>query len=892
MTTGCRKRRRRTHESPLAGNRSHHFGFGCLVLVLVWMDQRASSAFSALSPIYSRTASSYHWQLYSTTSTARPRPHRPSFSARHKQQICDWFRQAKTLERTGQWRTAVQVYQQILETDSRDAHSYLALARLQAKRGDHTAAQSVFSLGTDACPNSIHLWQAWAVYEETVTGNLTEAQRLFERALLIDADSPHVCHAYGLMQRKLGNLPQAVTLWERALHNSSTAALVCSLGELWIAQGHFERARQLYLDNIDRLSTPREKTEVYLALAWLEERYFSNREGAEQWLTTAYRISPQSTLAPVALARLDGRRYQEHGPQHAVRNATVHRLAAACRNGKSAPIDGRIYNAWAHLEVQAQRVSEARRILYEGLARYPEDHSLLQAAGKVEERLGNLTGARDLYGASLSIQPSAPTLVAYALLELRHPTAASNFNTTAKRLFEEALMIDRRHGPAYNAYARAVAEHEGVTAARQIWERGLRANCTDAASIYHGYARLELSLGNVQRARELLWQGHAQVGRIHMGTDSPHRERAVFLAHTLGMLELNSHRPAVALEVFVDGMQRYGNSSQLLLGAALCSVQLGDEKSARTWFEQAVSADEKHAQAWRAWGMMEMRAGNWKTAQTLFECGIRSAPRHGALWHAYGVLESRLGNSEASRVLFEKGIQVAPHHVALYQSWAALEVREGHFDVAKALIARGLTRDKRNGAGWMIAADIEERLGNHGLAVLLLRRGIECCPSNAQLYRSLGDAFVRQGKILPARGILEEGLQVDPTYAPLYHSLAELEARIGNVAGLAKLNERASLIFNTNVLEPTLSASEVWGSKIKAGREHQVPQRVAALAQRIVDEENPVIDEGKHLVSSNFLDGLMNSYDLERGWMGDLLDLDEAATVLSVKNNGTTATMC
>ena len=102
--------------------------------------------------------------------------------------------------------------------------------------------------------------------------------------------------------------------------------------------------------------------------------------------------------------------------------------------------------------------------MYKGLARYPRDHSLLQVTGKIEERLGNLTWARRLYAASLSIQPSAPTLVAYALLELYHPTATSTFNYT-KRLFEEALLVDRRHGPAYNAYARAVAEHENATAA-------------------------------------------------------------------------------------------------------------------------------------------------------------------------------------------------------------------------------------------------------------------------------------------------------------------------------------------------------------------------------------------------------------------------------------------
>jgi tetratricopeptide (TPR) repeat protein len=845
-----------------------------------------------------------------------------------KDEICALFRQAKTLERTGQWRTAVQLYQQILSIDPMDAHSYLALARLQAKGGDDTAAQSIFITGTTACPDCIHLWQAWAVYEQTTTYNMTQAQHLFQRALEIDPCSPYVCHAYGLMERKLGNTQLAVELWERALQRTSTAALVCSLGELFIAENKFTQARDLYSRHVHRVSSEREKIEVYLAWAWLEERYFSNLDQAEELLTTALRLSPQSTLAQVALARLDGRRQQQlhtaldgttssvvrpTGTQ--VRNATARRLASVCikfeqQNSDTAvtqchsrdePADGRIYNAWANLEVKAKRLHEARKILYRGLARYPTDHSLLQAAGKVEERMGNLTGARELYGASLSVQPSAPTLVAYALLDLRYPTTAAsgpvpNFNAT-KRLFEEALMVDRRHGPAYNAYARAVAEYEDEDAARCIFERGLRANCTDAASIYHGYARLELSLGNVNRARELLLEGHHAVGCINVGTDSPHRERALFLTHTLGMLELNSNRPSIALDVFVNGIDQYGNSSQLLLGAALCSIKLGNERKAREWFEQSVVTDEKHAQAWQAWGMMEMRAGNLKTAKTLFECGIRSTPRHGALWHAYGVLESRLGNTEASRILFEKGINVAPNHVALYHSWASLELRDCNYSAAKALIAQALTRDKQNGAGWMIAADIEERMGNHGLSILLLQRGIECCPTNnaPHLYRALGDALVRQGKILEAREVLEQGIDVDPMYAPLYHSLAELEARIFNVEGLAKLNKRAASIFNNNVLEAGLSSSDAWGSKIKAGQSQRssLPTKsVAALARRIAVDDESRCDvqtrqdgvsstfnrSSRRAESSTFLDGLISSYYLDGSLMDELLEIGQQNT--------------
>ena len=285
----------------------------------------------------------------------------------------------------------------------------------------------------------------------------------------------------------------------------------------------------------------------------------------------------------------------------------------------------------------------------------------------MEERVGNFTGARDLYSASLAIEPTAPTLVAYALLELRFPSATTTNNTTennnnnneqtvqvvqttennnsnnkvnnydyVKRLFEEALLIDPRHGPAYNAYGKAELRHGTVEEAKRIFERGVQANCADAASIYHGYAKMELSLGNVDTARELLLKGRDVVQRQDVGMDSQHRERAIFLSHTLGMLELNSNRPSQAYGVFMDGMERYGNSSQLLLGAALCEVKLGKQESARALFEKSVVNDNHHAQAWQAWGVMEMRAGNISTARKLFDCGIKSAPKHGALWQAYG----------------------------------------------------------------------------------------------------------------------------------------------------------------------------------------------------------------------------------------------------------------
>jgi tetratricopeptide (TPR) repeat protein len=504
---------------------------------------------------------------------------------------------------------------------------------------------------------------------------------------------------------------------------------------------------------------------------------------------------------------------------------------------------------------------------------------LFQAAGKVEERVGNITAARRLYGESLQLEPSAATLVAYAMLEARHPTNGTVDLPRVRRLFEEALLLDPRHGPAYNAYGNIEFQSGYIDQARLVFERGVQADCSDAGSLYHGYGKLELSLGNVDAARSILEKGLEQVRAKEIASDSTHRERAKFLSHTLGMIELNSNRPAIARQIFQDGLERCGNSSRLLLGAALSEMRLGKEDAARVLFERSILVDKKHAQAWQAWGVMETKAGNFKTASTLFQCGIQSVPSHGALWHGYASLEIKRDNVHNARVLYAAGLQKAPNHVPLYQGWALLELREGNFQDAKKLITEALTRSKGNGSGWLIAAQIEKEQGNNGLVGLILRRGIECAPNDPELYRKLGEDLVSRGKYNDAREVFEKGMEFNPLYAPLYHSLAELEARVFNLEGLSKLNKRAAELFNNNVMDPAQSSSQAYATKIRAKRAPGLTFGIKALAEKIVDDDDERVLLGTFdrinpsetleslsgsLLEDEFVSGLLSPLDNEK----------------------------
>ena len=901
-------------------------------------------------------------------------------SRRLRNSIKYMFNDAKKLERQGRWGEAMDTLHKILKKDPNDAYSHLALARLEARRESSsppspqhhhhqqqqqeeeqhqlTRAQRAFEKGTDACPKSVHLWQSWALYEYQSRHNIDRARELFEEALAIEPHNPYVCHAYSLMEKKNAQQQQqqnrrrsnhqhyeqhqqdvvdtdgtdrAMELLRRGLQNTtcSTAAIVCSLGEALIEKGQIDEARELYQNELPRMEGEKDTVEVYLAAAWLEERHFHEWDTAHTLLERALSVAPSSSLASVALARLEGRMMQHERhrntaskngnvqqqqtasarayKQHAARRdaankATIDRLTQSCdavertiqnrlasdHTGKrksgnlssttdySTNTDGRVFNALASVEIKQGRLDAARDVLRRGMVLFPSDHNLFTAAGKVEERVGNFSGARSLYGESLRLEPSSPTLVAYALLELKHPLMLSSQTNTSsivtnsnpsnytmvKGLFEEALLLDHRNGPAYNAYGKAEARFGDIDEARSIFERGIRAGCSDSASIFHGYGMLELSTGNVERARAILADGlDAARRRDVVITDAPNRDRSRFLSHSLGMLELNSNRPVEALEIFEEGIHRCGNSSRLLLGAALCQMRLGKEDAARSLFEQTIVADKKHPQAWQAWGVMETRAGNFKRASVIFQQGIKFNPHHAYLWLGYASLEARRGNTMNARTLFAAGLnKVRSKKSVLFQGWAKLELRQGNYQSARKLISEALTLHKRNGRGWLIAAQIEEEDGNTGLVSLLLRRGIECSPGFADLYRKLGDYLVNRGKIDDAREVFEKGIELNPMYAPLYHSLAELEARICNLDALARLNKRTAELFHNNALDstPLPLLDEAFGSRIKSSQprnksknvgsdssEYYPSSRVTALSQKIgSDSTNDDSSEG------------------------------------------------
>lgn len=314
-----------------------------------------------------------------------------------KNKIKHKFHTAKKLERQGRWMEASNIYTQILRNVPKDAHTHLAFARLEARRelksketienpshytSIRSRAEEAFVNGTKSCPGSVHIWQAWAVYEQS-RGNFERARELFEAALQLDSHNPYVCHAFGLMEKTIKNDSKAIQLFEKGLSRTTTAALVCSLGELFLERNDTKAARDLYTRSASRLTKEKDRVEVFLAHAWLEEHYFDDHQRAMELIHLALELDPASSLANVALARLEGRMQRNVDKVESPNdNAAAKRLADICNSIEkgthrpSDPTDGRIFNALARIEAKARNFQSARNVLKRGMELYPQDHAV------------------------------------------------------------------------------------------------------------------------------------------------------------------------------------------------------------------------------------------------------------------------------------------------------------------------------------------------------------------------------------------------------------------------------------------------------------------------------------------------------------------------------------
>lgn len=227
-------------------------------------------------------------------------------------QVIKMFNRAQYLIQIGDNSVAMKLLKRCLELNPFDSHSWLALARLESRLGNIHRAREVFQLASINCPRNIHLLHAWGHFEQK-HGNEGRARECWSEAMQVSRAGycPHpltciqleplnayVAHALSNLEIRQRNFDQAKEVLERVVWQKPTSAICVSLAELERQQGHPELAKRVLEHGLRRCS--KDRTQLLLALAWVEEDCFRNIDKAYAILDEAIDEDPKDVKVYIA----------------------------------------------------------------------------------------------------------------------------------------------------------------------------------------------------------------------------------------------------------------------------------------------------------------------------------------------------------------------------------------------------------------------------------------------------------------------------------------------------------------------------------------------------------------------------------------------------------------
>jgi len=363
---------------------------------------------------------------------------------------------------------------------------------------------------------------------------------------------------------------------------------------------------------------------------------------------------------------------------------------------------------------------------------------LLQSLGTLEQKMGNLAAAEELYLQALRSRPShAAAWVALAQLRTKELRQGAKAGRACYQSAEREL---QRIGAKPNAFVYTawasmeykkgkVDDTKSITRARELYKKALDADPRCSAA-YLQLGVMESDCGNFDTAKECFEkvltfdQRNSRVLQAYAIMES-RRPRD----------EVNSRR---VLDLFERALRVNPRDAGVYQAYALYVVELGDIDAARDLLKRGTEVDKRHAPVWQAWGVLETRYNTAKIARDVFQQGIWACAQPGGgqsggrrcarLWQAWGVLEAQEGDHAAARRCFSRALDADQRNVAAVTAWALVEADLGNFADARSIFERTLkyfpspSDDKT--AVWRAYEVMEERAGNYRQAQQVFQRSM------------------------------------------------------------------------------------------------------------------------------------------------------------------------
>jgi len=445
-------------------------------------------------------------------------------------------------------------------------------------------------------------------------------------ALSVNADR---LNYHAKKELRSNRLEEAQELYERAIQiDPRDGRAYLGLSRCAQRRRDFKLARECLKIGIARSvscgadSTPDNGANPFLlqALGCLEEKT-GRLSQAESLYISAVRSRPSHAASWVALAQLRTRKFR----QGAAAGRVCYQAAERELKKVGMPPSSYVYTAWASLEYKkCDDVRRARKLFKAALKVDKKCSAAWLQLGCMEADLENWNEAELCFQTVLKFdQRNSRVIQAYAIMESKRPNSRSR---KVLGLFERAIKANSRDAGVLQPYGLYVAKLGDIDSARDLLRRATEINKRHSPA-WQAWAVMESREGNPEVARNIFQQGIwacAQLGGGQSGGYSCAR-----LWQGWGVLEASEGQFEAARRCFSRALDADNLNLAAITAWANMEETLGELDYARSLFQRSLKkftpGTEETNQLWRAYELMEQRTGNEANAQEVYRQSMRES---------------------------------------------------------------------------------------------------------------------------------------------------------------------------------------------------------------------------------------------------------------------------
>jgi len=281
--------------------------------------------------------------------------------------------------------------------------------------------------------------------------------------------------------------------------------------------------------------------------------------------------------------------------------------------------------------------------------------------------------------------------------------------------------------------------------------------------------------------------------------DPKSADAPILLAQTV-----RTAKESAVARALLEKLEPSGNRAACETALGLLALQSNDSGPAEKYFNNAIAADPKCADALTSLAMLAQARNDLKTADADFKAASDVSPARSTKRMLYARFKLQTGDAAAATAILQDVIKTPPDYLPALLGLGEIALTQNKFDDCLAAINKILARDPDNFDGLMLSARLKFTQQDLKGSMQALERLTKLYPQSPRGHFQLGTVYYASGDDNKATVSLNRALELDGSMSDATMLLAQIQIKNQNpdpaIISLSKLTQQQPQLLPAQLL--------------------------------------------------------------------------------------------